>query len=378
MTAAVPRGASSWYRQLAAVVARQGGMFNAHLHLDRCSTLDDRYLPAAGASVLDACHGSLHRKHALIASLHRGPAYQRDDFFRRVHEALDDLHAVQTVRADTLVDVTADAVGLTALDWMLEIQRARAGDIELRCAAYSPFGFRDDEPAAWDIMVEGARRADFIACLPEADDVAEYPDHIGFMTHCQRMLELAQALQKPLHVHTDQRNEASERGTEQLIEAVRRYGAPAPRGGEPSVWAIHVISPSTYDEARFERLVAGLVEHHIGIITCPSAALGMRMYRPLQSPTYNSIPRILEMLAAGVWVRLGSDNVADMCSPSTTTDLTTEAFVLSSALRFYHADILARLLCGQRLAENERRLVVEHLARNQAAIDAFLSQQSGR
>jgi hypothetical protein len=90
----------------------------------------------------------------------------------------------------------------------------------------------------------------------------------------------------------------------------------------------------------------------------------MRQLRPLATPTYNSIPRILEMISAGVHVRLGSDNIADICSPSTTADLRDEVFILSAALRFYHIGVLAKLACGAKLDAEERELVRDHLDRN--------------
>ena len=98
----------------------------------------------------------------------------------------------------------------------------------------------------------------------------------------------------------------------------------------------------------------------------------MRQYRPLLTPTYNSIPRLLEVIAAGVHVRLGSDNIADICSPSTTANLIDEIFIVSAALRFYHPAILARLAAGMRLSDDERSFVKEHLRRNQIEIDNFL------
>jgi cytosine/adenosine deaminase-related metal-dependent hydrolase len=367
-----------WYERLAAAAAREGGLFNAHLHLDRAGTLDDRYMAGNGHRVLEDFHVSLHKKHSMIGSLHAGPAYDRDDFFSRVRGMLDAMIAVNTRRADTLVDVTADNIGLTALEWMLEIQREYRGRIELRCAAYSPFGFDDSEPERWELMREGARRADFLAALPEADDTAEYPTHIGFEAHCERMLELAANLGKQLHVHTDQRNEDSEAGTERLVNTMRRLRGAGRVGEEPTVWAVHLISPSTYDEPRFRRLVDGMVECNLGVITCPSAAIGMRMYRPLPSPTYNSIPRLLEMLEAGLHVRVGSDNIADICSPSTTPNLLDEAFVLSAALRFYQPEIIAALLSGRKLAAAETAFIREHLRKNDREIAKFLATRPAR
>ena len=141
------------------------------------------------------------------------------------------------------------------------------------------------------------------------------------------------------------------------------------------VWAVHMVSPSTYDDGRFWRLADAMAELNVGLIACPSAALGMRMLRPLQAPTGNCMPRILELLSRGVAVRLGSDNIADICSPSTTPDLVDEAFVLSAALRFYQPEIIARLLCGQRLDPSERAFVTEHLRRNDEEIRYALGKK---
>ena len=98
-------------------------------------------------------------------------------------QTLDEMIAVGTRRVDSMVDVTPDRVGTTAL---------------------APFGFRNDMPAQWDIFAKGIEQADFIGCLPKADDVIDDPGHIGFDEHCRRMHALAQDTGKMLHVHTDQ------------------------------------------------------------------------------------------------------------------------------------------------------------------------------
>lgn len=363
---------SPFYRQLALKIEEHDGMFNAHLHLDRAGTLDDTYMLDANHQILENSHISLHEKHGLINALHSGLAYDTEDLKSRVNNCLDAMIECNTVRADTMVDVTADRVGLSALQTLLEIKHARASEIDLRLGAYSPLGFTDAEPERWAMFQRGVAQADFIGALPEADDTDDYPGHIGFYEHCRRMLMLSQETRQMLHVHTDQRNEPNESGTEQLINAVREFGAPTSPTGEPMVWAVHMISPSTYDEARFERLVEDLLTCNIGVICCPSAAIGMRQLRPLLTPNYNSIPRVLELVAAGVHVRLASDNIADICSPSTTANLIDEIFILSAALRFYHVGVLARLASGQRLSDSERNLVKEHLKKNNEEIHKVL------
>ncbi|MGD8872446.1 MAG: hypothetical protein PVJ80_12790 [Gemmatimonadota bacterium] len=372
--------ATPFYGRLERAIARLGGMFNAHLHLDRYGTLDDRYLQGAGHRILRSSHVSLKRKHSLIGALHAGPAYEPEDLRARVHEALDTMVACNTVRADTLVDVTADRVGLDALEILMEIKAERSDDIGLRIGAYTPLGFRDCEPERWEIFEEGARRSDFLAALPEADDVDDYPDNIGFEESCGRVLALASELGRPVHVHTDQRVEPSERGTERLLDVMRMHGGPVVDGSEPAVWVVHMVSPTTYEQGRFDALVDGLVEQNVGVIVCPSAAIGMRQLRPVTTYRDNSIPRVLELLVGGVHVRLASDNIADICSPSTTADLVDEVFVLSAAIRYYDIDVLARLAAGQRLSARELEAVRLHLQENEVeiakALDAGLAPAS--
>lgn len=365
---------SPFYRGLLERIEQLGGMHNAHLHLDRAGTLEDQYLRVEGRSILETSYVSLHEKHHLIHNIHAGPAYQKESLCSRVNHYLDIMVSCGTRRADSLVDVTADGVGLTALQVLSEIKQARADDIDLRLAAYSPLGFRDDEPQRWELFLEGAAQSDFLAALPEADDVQEYPAHIGFEAHVERFLDLARAKNCPLHVHTDQRNDPTEDGTERLLKCIRTQGALPRLEGEPAVWAVHMISPSTYEESRFQQLIEDMLELDVGLICCPSAALGMRQLRPVITPTYNSIPRVLELLAAGVHVKLASDNIADICSPSTTADLVDEVFILSAALRYYNVDVLSKLAVGLKLEASECADIADHLKRNQEEIAKVMSE----
>ncbi|MEM6490580.1 MAG: hypothetical protein AAF684_01560 [Pseudomonadota bacterium] len=255
---------------------------------------------------------------------------------------------------------------------MSEIKQSYADRIELNLAAYSPFGFRDDQPGRWSLMQHGAQLADFLGFLPEADDTDEYPAHIGFDEHCRRAIEMSVAKRKVAHIHLDQRNEPTERGIERLVAVAEKTPPFATDDGSPSIWGVHVISPTTYTEERFEALVAKLAALNIGVICCPTAALGMRQLRPVPSPTDNSFPRLLDFIAGGVSVRLASDNIADNCSPSTTPDLVDEILAASAACRFYDPEILAKIACGRPIEENDRAVVRDHLAENRREIDRTL------
>ncbi|SMX42416.1 hypothetical protein OCA8868_02733 [Octadecabacter ascidiaceicola] len=343
---------TTFYSDLKAQVADLGGYLNAHLHLDRSHTL--------GADAHTA-HLSLQQKHGLISGLHNGAEYEPSRLSTRLNQSLDEMVACNTRRADSVIDVTADGLGLRVLEQTQDIANARKRQIDFRRAVYSPLGFRDDEPDRWALFERGVELADFIGCLPERDDQTDYPDHIGYEENCRRMLDLANQRDLDLQVHVDQVNHPNENGTERLLDVIENERLAFGAADAPKIWAVHMISPSAYPQSRWEELVERLRASHVGVICCPSAALGMRQLRAIVAPTGNSIARVLDLCAAGLQVRLGSDNLADMLSPSTTADLTSEVFMLSAAMRFYNIEILAKLACGVVLSQADRETIRKHL-----------------
>ncbi|MEY4299164.1 MAG: hypothetical protein RIR25_400 [Verrucomicrobiota bacterium] len=367
------KDATPFFSRIRSLATRHGGWYNAHLHLDRAGTLDP---PESETSAPSSSSLSLSKKHSLIPQIHGGPFYEARSLSERLDYYLDRMIEVGTARADTLVDVTNDGVGLRAFQVFREAKIRRRSEIDLGLGAYSPLGFRDDEPDRWELVKEAAREADFIGSLPERDDTDSYPEHIGFLEHCRRILNLAGEFSKPVHIHVDQRNEPAERGTETVLQAVREVGIEKSASGEPPVWLIHFISPSTYTEDRFRRLVDGLAAHNVGVICCPSAAISMRQLRPLNTPTFNSIARVLDLLAAGIPVRIGSDNICDICSPAGTPDLMWEIFVLCNAIRFYEESILAKIGAGVALSEADCISVKRHLEEDSREIHQAIEKWS--
>ena len=356
-----------YFEELRAAVARLGGLHNAHLHLDRGGTYHRTVELLAEQGVHDGAALSLAGKHAVIPMVHASECYEPAQLRRRVEPYVLEMAEVGTRRADTVVDTTADGVGLGALEAFADLARAHRDRIDLRIGAYSPLGFRDDEPERWTLLEAGAELADFIGLLPERDDRGRYPDHIGFATSVRRGLELAARSGKPIHVHVDQANHARESGTQTVLDAIRDLGLRT-EDEDPFIWLIHVISPSTYAEDRFRRLADGLAEFNVGVICCPSAAISMRQLRPLRSPTYNCIARVLDLAVAGVTVRLGSDNVCDITSPMGTVDLMDEVRVVGDAMRYYDIEFLAHLAAGRRQPTASIARVAAHLSRERERV----------
>jgi len=344
-----------YFKLLRDHVDRLGGMHNAHLHMDRSGTL------AFDAGFSGSCHLAISAKHQVIPAIHASDAYDPENLKKRACDYLDALVRTGSRRADTLVDVTADRVGTTALDVFLELKQRYAPKLALHVGAYSPLGFLDSEPERWALLREAAKRADFIGSLPERDDQLDYPDHIGFREHCRRIMSLAVELDLVLHMHVDQCNHPAEGGAEIVMDVVEELRIPGMSTGEPRVWLVHLISPSTYDEPRFQRLLERLQRHRIGVICCPSAAISMNQLRREYTPTGNSIARVLDLLAAGIPVRVGSDNICDITSPAGTPDLMAEMFVLANAVRYYDVEVLAHLAAGVELPPACRKRVVAHI-----------------
>jgi len=350
-----------------------GGMFNAHLHLDRAETLGPtlEMMRAQGNAAESSL--AIAQKHALIPLIHNSPCYDPDRLEKRVGACVLKMAKLGTRHAHSVVDVTTDRVGTSALDRLLALGDRMRDDIDFRAGAYTPLGFRDDDPERWNLIEQAAGYADFIGALPERDDKMVYPDHIGFETCCRRLIALAFRLGKPVHIHADQKNHDREDHTERLIRLVRAEGF-VHTGDTPLIWLVHVISPSGYTEDRFQKMAQELAALNIGVICCPSAAISMRQLRPLAQPTHNAIARVLELLCAGVIVRLGTDNVCDITSPAGTLDVMDEIFVLSNAVRYYDPDVMACLGAGCRVPAPALERIAQHLTEDAAQCETAMAE----
>lgn len=356
---------SEYDRLLIKSVKELGGFCNAHAHLDRNSTLELKYLQLVGIDPIEGASLPLRAKQNLTGELHKGPAYNPDDLRKRIKESLEQQYSMFTTSVSSMFDATPDLPedGQQVVNIANGIKEEMKDKIEFNVGVHPIFGFKKEE--RWEVYKEAAKKSDFLGGLPEKDEPPT-DGRIGFKQHLKRILNLGQELHKPVHVHVDQTNDPREEGTETLIQAVEWIGAPEIEGVDsPTVWAIHVLSPSAYDNRRFNKLVDGLLKNNIGVICCPSAAISMRQLRPIKSPIHNSIARILEMLEAGVYVTIGTDNICDVFVPSSDGCILTEIKVLSNAIRFYIINVLAKLAAGKELNEMDKEMIKRSLAADQ-------------
>ena len=351
---------NTFFKNLEASLIKHKNPHNAHAHIDRFDTN-----VISGADTM-----TLQEKQSMTGRLHR-ELYTRESLQKRIGTFLKESAKLGIRRVDSFIDVALDIVldeGLGALNIALDMKEKFKDQIEFNVGAYPIFGFKDSEPKRWELFVKAAEKADFLGLLPERDDHRTYKngiDHIGFENHFKRVLKLAVEMKKQAHFHVDQKNHPEEFGTETLIEAVRwsDYTDEIVKRGksEPFVWAVHAISPSGYSPERFDSLVNGLTEYNIGVICCPSAALSMKQLSYISAPIHNSIANILPMMAQGVPIRLGTDNVDDMFLPNTTMDLRDEINILVHSIRFYDTSILGKISCGKKLDQEDVGKIRAHI-----------------
>jgi len=340
-------------------VVRLGGFYVAHEHLCRIDTLSSAFLSHIGTTPIDASRLPLSVKQNLVGDYHRGIGYTEESLRERMRAGILRQIAYGTRRIDTNIDATPDLPedGLLAIRVANELKEEFAGKLELRIAPTPIFGFKADphyKLGRWEVFHAASRHSDYLSLLPEKDDFSNEKDRdgkIGFKHHIRRGIELACELGKEVQFHLDQMNIPGERGTERLLEMIEGLDLPVipGYGNMPTVWVVHMISPSAYDEERFARLVDGLLKFNIGVIVCPSAALSMRQLRSLNGPIHNSIARVLELIKMKVPLRMGPDNIADVFVPASDGDMLTEIKMAAQATRLYNPSIWAKLACGEPL-----------------------------
>lgn len=359
---ALPRNLSPYDQMLLEMVEGLGGFNNAHAHIDRADTLDDKYLRHINTTPLEASSLPLSVKQNLVGDLHRGLAYTEEDLRERMSRVITRLISYGTTRLATCIDATSDIAenGLLAFRIAAEFREKFADQIKIEIGPSPIFGFKKGS-GRWEIFVEAAKTADFLSGLPEKDefvDLTSQDGRVGFCKHLKMVMELGCELRKEVHLHLDQANDPNETGTETLLEGLKWIDQPQiPNHNGSTVWVIHMISPSGYSESRFSKLIDGLQKFNIGVIVCPTAAISMRQLRPIVSPAHNSIVRVLELCKEKIPILMGSDNICDVFVPQSDGDMLTEIKMGGHAVRFAIPYVWAKLGAGISLNEVDRTTV---------------------
>ncbi len=360
------------------------GFCDAHCHLDRCYTFSPEYLPTSidPSKIADL---PLKAKQDLIGQLHDGRAYTSASLRKRMELHVQKLIRIGTREVWAAVDTTPD-IGLRAFNEATRLKEKYAGQIDIKVSAYPIFGLKDPKtnPDRLNTLIEASKKADFILGLPEKDDT---PSRVGFEQHVSILLDLAYKNKIEVQIHVDQENSGFQEDSFRTLNCIQSLLPEKfdwfTKSDTPKLWLVHVISPSCYDHVKFSKLLDLILKFNVGVIICPVAALSMRTLRSETSPIHNSIARVIEMMKAGVNIRIGTDNINDILVPSGDGLVLTEIKVLSNIVRNYSPHIFAKIASGIDLNDGDRHILAQALhesrkacEKHQSKIDAINNTQN--
>jgi cytosine deaminase len=265
------------------------GLIEAHTHLDKA------FILARAASE----EGTLSAAIREMARLK--PGITVEDVYRRAESCL--LRFVQsgatTVRTHVDVDPAIGLRGMEALVRLRERYRDRVR-LQLVPLARSTPGSGDEADYRHHLRAAVALGADAVGGSPTLanDRVAHL--RIAFATAAEFGL--------PIDLHVDESDDPGDLALETLADMTRAEGF------EGRVVAGHCCSLAAVDDRVAARVIEKVARAGIAVATLPLCNLYLQGRQDAQ-PVRRGITRVTELLAAGVNVFCGSDNVQDPFGP---------------------------------------------------------------
>ena len=320
----MPGASESWApgfpkKRLTEMIMDRGGWVNTHAHIDRANILNDENF-----TLVD---GTLKQKWDYPDAYKR--AVSVDEIYGNMSTALDDMIAQRVQAVGSFIDVDP-VIGDKAIQAARRIKDDYGDKIQIKFINQVVKGVLD--PAAREWFDVGAEFVDIIGGLPEKDQGRE-------AEHLDVLFQTAQRLDKPLHIHIDQLNLPKQRDTELLVAKTFEYGY------EGRVAAIHAISVGAQPREYRHDLYKKLAHAGIAVVSCPSGWLDNSWVAGLDhdtiGPIHNAVTPVKDMMAAGVTVALGTDNIQDIYKPFSDGDMWSELRMLLEANRLYDMEALA-------------------------------------
>lgn len=301
-------------------IAKNGGWVNTHAHIDRANILNEENFKLVDGDLKQKW--DYPDKYKAAATV--------DDIYQNMVVAIEHQIAqgVQAIGSFIDVDPVIEDKAIQAAKRL----RENYGDkIELRFINQVVKGVLEPEARKWfDI---GAEFVDIIGGLPEKDQGHE-AEHLDVLFEAGKKNG-----GKPLHVHVDQLNLPEQRDTELLVQKTVEHGY------EGKVVAVHSISIGAQPREYRVELYQKMADAGVMVAACPCGWIDNSWVAGLDQdvigPIHNSVTPVKEMVAAGVTVSLGTDNIQDIYKPFNDGDMWTELRFLLEAQRLYDLEVLA-------------------------------------
>ena len=249
----------------------------------------------------------------------------------------------------THVDVSDPT--LTALKAMLEVKQEVAPWVDLQIVAFPQEGILS-YPNGEALLEEALRLgADVVGAIPHFEFTREYGVeslHIAF--------RLAQKYQRPLDIHCDEIDDEQSRFVETVAALALKEGI------GPRVTASHTTAMHSYNGAYTSRLFRLLKLSGINFVANPLVNIHLQG-RFDDYPKRRGITRVKELMAAGINVCFGHDDVFDPWYPLGTGNM----------LQVLHMGLHVCQLMGYQQINDGLKLITDNSARTFGLSDYGIS-----
>jgi cytosine/adenosine deaminase-related metal-dependent hydrolase len=301
-------------------IKAKGGWVNTHAHIDRANILTAENFKLVNGTLKEKWNfPDEYKKNVTVDQIYANMARVGDDMIRQ---------GVQAIGSFIDVDPIIEDKAIQAAKRFRDNYQDR---LQIKFINQVLKGVIEPEARKWFEI--GAEFVDIIGGLPEKDTGHE-------AEHLDILFEAAKKNGgKMLHVHVDQFNLPGQRDTELLVEKTIEHGY------QGKVVAIHCISVGAQPKAYRQELYAKMKAAGVMVVACPCGWIDNSWVAGLPDdvigPIHNAVTPVKEMLAAGLIVSLGTDNIADIYKPFVDGDMWTELRFLLEAQRLYDLDALA-------------------------------------
>ena len=278
-----------------------------HIHLDKVGVRP--LLPPNESGTLAEAIELLHRtkRAATVESVAERAG-------RVIREAV--LAGTTVLRSHVDVDTIG---GLTPLEGVLRAREEHADLCDIQIVAFPQEGIERDPGAAEAMQAAMAAGADVVGGMPHWER-----DRGAARRHVDFCLNLAVKHDADVDMHIDESDDPDSRTLELLIDATEARGW----GGRVS--AGHCCAMAAWDDSYAARVISRAAEVKVNVITNPCTNL-LLQGREDEEPRRRGIPRVKELLAAGVRMGCGQDCVNDAFYPFGVPDQLQVALILVHA-----------------------------------------------
>jgi cytosine/creatinine deaminase len=279
------------------------GLVESHIHLDK-ALLSDRVSASAGTLA-----------EALALTAQAKQAFTVDDIRARARRVLDLAVRAGTIAMRTYVEVDP-IVGLNGMEAIMPLREEYAPALDLQICAFAQEGIVKAPGTEGLLRRALTMGADLVGGCP-------YNDSDG-LEHIRIVFALATAFGVDADFHADFSDEPDHLH-------VRDIAAHTVRAGwQGRVTVGHMSELAAVPQFRQDEIIAEIIGARLGVVCLPATDLYLMGRRDEMNPRRGLTP-VRRLLAAGVPVALGSNNIRNPFTPVGTADLAHMAFLTTVA-----------------------------------------------